>query len=266
MLNPLSRRQVTIGLCTCGAAGLLGGHADADSQRGGGCNLSAAEYKSIVAPTAQRFAFAAQGAGVERSSGSSGDRLFDQALAITLAKLSKTFGVLPSFSFFTEEKGSNAYFCYADRTPDRPDGAVAYGRKLLKEQTSDGVINIGFVVGVCAHEFAHTLQHKRGTTDKLINMSNGNAFRNELHADFLAGYFGGVRKLEKSDFPAAEIAFGVYGLGDTYYDELDHHGTPEQRGEAARQGFKQAYESKVSLDEAFEIGFQYAKAQKLLKP
>ena len=97
-------------------------------------------------------------------------------------------------------------------------------------------------------------------------MSGGSVFRNELHADFLAGYFGGIRKMERAEFPAADLAYGIYMVGDDHFDSRGHHGTPEQRGEAARQGFKQAYESKVSLDEAFEIGFQYAKAQKLLKP
>ena len=265
MLNSLSRRQVAVGLCSCGAAGLLGGHAHA-APGGGGCSLTVAEYETIVAPTASDFAFAARDIGLSGESGTSGDRNFDQALAITLMKLSKTFGVLPSFSFFEEDRGINAFFIPVKRTPGRPDGAVAYGRKLLKWQTSDGVPNVGRVVGVCAHEFGHALQHKRGTIDKLKSMSNGSAFRNELHADFLAGYFAGIRKLEKPDFPAAEIAYGQFTVGDDQFDSKGHHGTPEQRGEAARQGFKQAYESKVSLDEAFETGFRYAKAQKLQKP
>jgi|TARA_R100000501_G_C2630632_1_gene126112 hypothetical protein len=272
MLKSASRRQVTFGLCSCGAAAVLGGTAHAAPVHQGGCYLAASEYQAIVAPTASEFSFMghAASAGGGRSgvnAGSSGDRNFDQALAITLAKLSNIFEVLPAFSFFTEENGSiNAYSSTQITRRDRPDGSVAYGRNLLKKQLSNETTSIAWVVGVCAHEFAHSLQFKRGTAKVLEDMSGGSVYRTELHADYLAGYFSGTRKLEKPDFPAAELALGMFMVGDTYFDNKGHHGTPAQRGEAVRQGFKQAYEQKASFNDAFDAGFRFAKAQKLQRP
>lgn len=266
MLKSISRRQFAGGLCACGVAIGPGGAANAQSDHVG-CHLTAEQFEKWVAPTASEFAFSddrlSMGAS-ENHSGSSGDRMFDQALAVTLAKLSKTFGVLPSFSFFSEPGGyPNAYASTQVRVSNRQDGAVAYGRNLLQEQMSNEVPNLGDVVGVCAHEFAHILQFKRGAVDDLRRISNGSVFRVELHADFLAGYFGGLRKLEKPDFPAAELALGMFAVGDYSYDSPGHHGTPKQRGEAVRQGFKYAFERKASFNEAYQAGFQFAKAQKL---
>ena len=95
----------------------------------------------------------------------------------------------------------------------------------------------------------------------LERMSNGSVFRTELHADFLAGYFGGLRKLEKPDFPAAELALGMFYVGDDHFTSAGHHGTPQQRGEAVRQGFKYAFERKAAFNETYEAGVQFAKAQ-----
>jgi hypothetical protein len=266
MLNKLSRRQFAGGLCACGLG--VGHHAHAQSRAsGGGCHLTPDEFQQWVAPTASEFAFVDSATSDSYGGplgGSSGNRLFDQALAITLAKLSRTFDVLPAFAFFTEPKGHvNAYSSTEVTNRTRPDGTVAYGRNLLEEQMSDEQSGLAWVVGVCAHEFAHTVQRKRGTRRILVEMSGGSVFRNELHADFLAGYFSGLRKLEKPDFPAAELALGMYNFGDRNFGSKSHHGTPTQRGEAVRQGFKYAYERRANFEETFQAGFAFAKAQKL---
>jgi hypothetical protein len=266
MLTGISRRQFSRGLCACGVAIAHGSTAHAQTEHSG-CSVTPGEFKKSVSPTATDFSFtdtSASREGAGERSGTSGNPAFDQALAITLAKLSRTFGVLPSFSFFNEPNNfPNAVASNRVTRSNRPDGSVAYGNALLKKQLSFEQPKIGDVVGTCAHEFGHIVQFKRGSWRELKRISNGSVFRIELHADFLAGYFGGLRKLEKPDFPAADIALGLFNAGDTSYDSLSHHGTPKQRGEAVVQGYKYAVERAATFNEAFEAGLQFAKVQKL---
>ncbi len=69
----------------------------------------------------------------------------------------------------------------------------------------------------------------------------------ELHADFLAGYFASLRKLEKPNFKAAVYADTQHKFGDFSTGSQDHHGTPEERASAIVQGFKTAVNERRNL-------------------
>jgi predicted metalloprotease len=111
------------------------------------------------------------------------------------------------------------------------------------------------IVAICAHEFGHIVQYKHGIDRVLI--VNNSVKRLELHADFLAGYFAGRRKLEMPDFPAAVFALTQYSFGDSNYGDPEHHGTSDERGAAVVAGFDSAHRMRESFATAVETGIRY---------
>ena len=121
----------------------------------------------------------------------------------------------------------------------------------------DGVIFILLLFAcVVAHEFGHIVQYKNGLS-KRLQAGQPTVKRVELHADFLAGYFAGARKLAKPDFPAAVYATTQYGFGDYRSDSVRHHGRPEERAAAIVRGFEVAFRDRGSPAEALAIGMRY---------
>jgi predicted metalloprotease len=139
----------------------------------------------------------------------------------------------------------------------RVDGDVLFGRRLFREiMQRPEHPEIG-IAAVCAHEFGHIVQYKYGIRDRLVG-SDKRVKRLELHADFLAGYFAGLRKLERSNFPAAEFAATQFSFGDKAFGSIDHHGTPNERGAAVVAGYQAAFRDKQSFGTALETGVRYA--------
>ena len=184
----------------------------------------------------------------------SGDRDFDRALVQTLQFLSDRFFVLPGFAFFNEPGLPNAFAC-ATRKLGRSDGDVLFGRRLFRTIMSKGERPEIGVVAVCAHEFGHIAQFKYDVHNRLVG-SDRRVKRLELHADFLSGYFGGLRRLQRPDFPAAIFALTQFGFGD-YTDDIEHHGTPDERGEAVVAGYRAGYDEKLKFGYALESGIRY---------
>ena len=173
-----------------------------------------------------------------------------------MSKLTDTFDVLPGFLYF--KKDSKNAFATDGRLTRAPDGTILFGRDLLFEILGTPEAPDAVFSGICAHEYAHIWQFKNRLD---MNRGQSNSKRGELHADFLAGYFAGVRKLENPDFPAAVIAVAHGTFGDYDFNHPQHHGTPVERSEAIVQGFKAAYNLKRSAAEAFEMGINYVKRQ-----
>lgn len=85
------------------------------------------------------------------------------------------------------------------------------------------------VDGVLAHEWGHRVQFTVGWTD--YNKPS----ERELEADFFSGYYMGLAKQWlwrqiKTYYSA------IYASGDYYYNSPSHHGTPQQRLNAAYSG------------------------------
>jgi hypothetical protein len=242
----MHRREVVLG-------GLLtivwGGSCAYSRPLDGGCMRDDAELHELVGKAPGSFDFANA-----RLDNGSGDRSLDRALAIGLTRLSDMFGVLPGFAFFDDADypRGNAIASPSQRL-GRPDGSVIFGKKLLQHllQQENGE---AAVIGVCAHEFGHIAQTKRKRREDLV--VNDRVKRAELHADYLAGYFAGRRRLEKSEFPAAVIALAQYSGGD-FSNDPTHHGTPEERGQAVVEGFQAAYRDKKTFDRAFNDGVKF---------
>jgi hypothetical protein len=137
----------------------------------------------------------------------------------------------------------------------RPDGDVLFGRKLFREIMSRREHPEIGIVSVCAHEFGHIAQYKYGVYNRLLG-SNMRVKRLELHADFLSGYFAGIKRLEHPDYPAATFALTQFDYGD-YSKDIEHHGTPDERGDAVVAGYRAGYDERLKFGFALERGIQY---------
>ena len=217
-----------------------------------GCTLAHSEVGHFFATASETKLYVT---GNEPMIPQSGDRDFDFALAQTLAKISNALDVVPGFAYYDDYDARNAYATDVRRS-NGADGTVLFGRRLLSRCMS-GPDNpeIG-VACICAHEFGHILQYKRGL-DQLVGAGQPTVKRVELQADFFAGYCAGLRKREKPSFPAAVFAVTQYGMGDNMIHDPDHHGTPDERAAAIVRGFEVAFQERRSLADAIQISISY---------
>ena len=250
----ITRRDVALGgLLTIGWLAAPCGcraHAAPVATETFGCSLTDDQADAVFAANSTTY-----GPGDSPTIVSSGDRDLDYAVAQTLSRLTDTWNALPGFAWFDDSTAPNA-FATKRRMLSRDDGAILFGRKMLErclkmKEHPDVVVS-----AVCAHEFGHIAQYKFGLT-KQLTMGQTSVKHVELHADFLAGYFAGVRKLERADFPAAVYATTQYGFGDAHFDSVRHHGLPQERAAAIVKGFEVSFRDRCSPQEALAIGVRY---------
>jgi len=185
----------------------------------------------------------------------SGNRDFDFATAQSLSRMSEVFKVLPSFRYFKFGNSDNA-FATPIKIDQGRDGSILFGRDLLfKLMAKEEGPETAFAA-VLAHEYGHILQFKLGINN-ILQQQAKNVRASELHADFLSGYFAGIRKLEMPDFKAAIFAVNQYSVGDYEASSNEHHGTPEERARSVVMGFKTAYNEKLPLMDAVLFGAKY---------
>lgn len=185
----------------------------------------------------------------------SGDKDFDFALAHTLSAMSETLQALPGFCYFDDSEGMNAYATNRVKL-NRGDGTVLFGQRLLRRLMGQREHPDVSVAAVCAHEFGHILQYKRGLT-QIVGAGQPTVKRVELQADFFAGYFAGVRKLARPQYPAAVYALTQYNFGDNMVNSPKHHGRPDERAAAIVQGFEAGFRQRRTLDQAIGISINY---------
>ena len=188
---------------------------------------------------------------------STGDRRFDQALGTMLADLAGRFRVRPGFGFYDDAQ-PNALALTESRF-SHSQGSVLLGRQMLKIGMR-GDYGDWFVMGICAHEFAHIVQYFSDGLYQRLSEGQASAKRVELHADFLSGYYMGLRAADLQ-FSAVELrALGQTWetLGDSAYTSARHHGTAAERLDAIEQGFKFARERPdFGINAACEVGARY---------
>jgi len=218
-----------------------------------GCLLSANDARLFGAMTPLQA-----GMGHGRISPRSGNREFDYALAQTLSMLVDTLQVFPNLAFFKDFHSHNAY-AMPDSLGSQPDGTVLLGIRMLNFLfSSDNHPEIA-VASICAHEFGHIVQFKHGLISALRGQEP-TVRRIELHADFLAGYFAGMRKLARPNFPAVVFATTAFRFGDYAFGDPTHHGTPNQRASAIVRGFQAAYQERRTFTDAVKIGVGYVQS------
>lgn len=203
----------------------------------------------------------------------SGNRLFDRALAEALFQMSQLFDVLPTFGFINGGNVVNAFATTAlyDREdgdadlPKREDGTVLFGDGIVGYLQKKGVQDpVAAVLAVCAHEFGHIVQFRYVYKDKpvisLLNDDQPTVKRGELHADFLAGFYVGSAAKRNPNTPSADVALAASVLGDFDTDHKGHHGTPKERQAAVHEGYKLAYEKNETFGNALIYGLDYVGA------
>jgi hypothetical protein len=246
----LTRRETVLGGaltliwrdCACAQAG--------PRPHGIGCTLEPVQAQAFLATASEPQTF--DNPQPEKLIMSTGNREFDYALAQMLSHLTDMFGVLPGFCFYDDYDGENAYATTATKMK-RAEGTVLYGKRYFLRHMAAPESPEAMISATCAHEFGHVVQYKHKLQ---LSAGQPNAKREELHADFLAGYFAGRRKLQKPDYPAAVFATSRYARGDFVKDK-SHHGTPDERAAAVVRGFEVAYRERRSFAEGLAIGVNY---------
>jgi hypothetical protein len=250
----ITRRDVALGgLLTIGWLTAPCGcpaHAGPKSERFG-CELADDEFPLALTQDQRVFGPTGKPSIVE-----SGDRDLDYAMAQTLSLLTDTWNVLPGFAYYDDSAAPNA-LATPKRWLSRPDGSVIFGRNLLAHLLKAREHPDALVSAVVAHELGHIAQFKYNLKAPLL-AGQRTLKRLELHADFLAGYFAGVRKLERPDFPAAVYAVLGHSGGTFSPERFDHHGTPDERANATIRGFETSFRLRRPPGEALQIGLRYA--------
>lgn len=246
-------------LCSCGGFGATTAtpaFADPDGPQRG-CNP---RPQHIARLKADKAAFSTVGefrtALAERPEllRTTGNPGLDRALDRALQRLADTFAVQPAFGFDRLEP-NNAWATDDNSFVRGTDGTVGFGTAYFTKWLNYDPSGIA-VIGTCAHEFGHIWMFKSGHYERL-NAGRGNVKRTELHADFMAGYYLGLRKRDNPDASFWKAGDKFRLIGDTSFGSPNHHGTPEERLAAAEAGFRAGYVRNEKAPAAFQQGLDY---------
>lgn len=118
---------------------------------------------------------------------------------------------------------------------------IVIGDGLIELMAQTGISKIAVISGILSHEWAHQIQFNNfedwypdGAADNAPEATR----TTELEADFFTGYYlthqrGGTHNWNS----AAQFLDLFYNIGDCSFQDDNHHGTPNQRMEAAELGY-----------------------------
>jgi hypothetical protein len=256
----MSRRGFLGCLAGCGAGPLVGssvGEAAVDLAKVAGCCLIGTDVNLVRNRVVQPTGSTGNGTSFDGKAivgRTTNNPQLDLALDTSMKRLADAFGVFPGFAFFDDSDGRNAFATPDLLFPGRT-GTVVFGINLFKSLMAYDPTGVS-VLGVMAHEFGHILQFNSNEYE-VIRGNQPTVKRIELHADFMCGYYLGVRKLAE---PAASLwdwGQELSRLGDTNFNSPFHHGTPAERVASAEEGFNLGYLRKANLQVAFTSGMNY---------
>jgi len=185
---------------------------------------------------------------VDGRSRTTGDAALNRKLDKALQRLAKTFDVWPQVGFYDDGDQPNA-LAISFPKDGRQHYAVVFGKNYFRRMFAYDPSGITFLQ-TAAHEFAHVWMFKSGRLDELLS-NQPTVLRAELHADFMSGYYLGLRKLDHPDTSFRAAGLKRWESGDILHQDPHHHGTPAQRLEAAEAGFLLAYRERATVTEAF---------------
>lgn len=180
---------------------------------------------------------------------STGIPALDAGLDREIIVLKNYFGVNPAVYTYQDGNSPNA-FATTERIGNHPfrDGTVALGTTLVKSLldkfrgTSQISMGDHAVVGVLAHEFGHIGYFKAGGP-RLQQVKPS-----ELHADFLAGWYTGIRAVQlPGQVNLQESAKQMFDIGDTNFNDPNHHGTSQERLSAYVAGVNLSVNSRATV-------------------
>ena len=190
---------------------------------------------------------------------STGNPFLDQRFQKEYLALASTMGHQPSFAFLDDTHAANAMAVNVDIVNGTSQfGAILFGVRLLVEQLSKShplpLDNTWTIAAIMAHEWTHIVQFATGLRSSLTRNT-------ELMADFMAGWYLGAKQRfyiswgQGSDVRAAFHSF--FDMGDTNFDQPDHHGTHEERMKAIMQGVEFSYQTGADFSTALRRGKAY---------
>lgn len=186
---------------------------------------------------------------VEGRSRTTGDIQLNQQLDAALQRLAKTFGIWPKVGFYDDGDDPNAMAIWYQKDGKRTYGVV-FGRTYFRKMFAYDPSGITFLQ-TAAHEFGHILMYQSGILDALLK-GQPTVKRAELHADYLSGYYLGLRKREHPQASFRSAGMKRWESGDTLQGNPQHHGTPLQRLAAAEAGFLLGFRDNATVKRAFE--------------
>ncbi len=191
--------------------------------------------------------------------GGTGNQSLDAGIQTDILELQKVFGVEAKLFLLKESTGPNA-FAIGQAVPQvlnqfqiKPeqsrDGMVFFGMNLMQAEYKSE-FGTGYAVpSIIAHEYAHIMQFKS-------RFSLGIKWQ-ELHADYLAGWFTGHRRRHYPQNIDESIK-SFFSKGDYDFNNSQHHGTPQERMSAFVAGLNLNLRSNVSSGtEAYNQGLKY---------
>ena len=188
----------------------------------------------------------------------SGNRDLDRSLNLELGHLADSFDILPGFGFFDDSKGGNA-FATTETWVANTRGTVVFGKKLLSRELSRHSWGGLAVAGIMAHEFAHIYQYQSRYHQQLTQGQTTNKLL-ELHADYLAGYYLGLKRLRTNGtFDIKSFADSLYMMGDSNFNSRTHHGTPIERMKVMIEGYKKGLANNSTIHQVAESGMNFVK-------
>jgi hypothetical protein len=162
--------------------------------------------------------------------------------------------VSPWFGFYDDSDSPNAFALNKEIVPGR-QGTVLFGSTLFSQIMNRDPTGI-IVIQVAAHEFGHIAQYASGQIEA-IQGGVPTKRRIKLHADFLSGFFLGLRKLDHPEASLWKTGEQIWELGDLGFNNPEHHGTPEERVAAAEAGFTVSYKEHRQFPDAFDAASHY---------
>ena len=174
-----------------------------------------------------------------------------EAIKADCDEVRKKYGVGAPLIFVDEEGGPNAVAINYAMDNRYPDGTVLFGKKLLEKEWSEGRFGIPTTIG---HEFAHIMQFKRKFPVMATQWQ-------ELHADYMAGWFIAHRSRSRRDSDPNVSAKSVYDSGDYEFNNPQHHGTKEERFAAFKEGFNLNSQNVSDAAIAYAKGLEYIQDQ-----
>lgn len=114
---------------------------------------------------------------------------------------------------------------------------IVIGDGLVELMSETGVEDKIVWSGILAHEWAHQIQFNNPTW-----YPEGTITRTtELEADFFASYYMTHKRGATYNWKRVQDFLDLFfNIGDCYFDDPGHHGTPSQRMEASKLGYELA--------------------------
>lgn len=260
------RRVILQGLC-CSAACTFGGmriQADNTAQNkvGGlreikGCFVDKNNANLVLGANMVTGAKAQLPAEVKTMMRSTGNAELDRSFDRALQRLAETFDVWPKVGFYDDTDSPNA-MAMRYSAGGTTEYAVVFGRayfKKLMDYDPSGIT----LLHTAAHEFAHIWVYRDGLFNK-VRGNDPTVKRVELHADFMAGYYLGLRKRDNPQASFWAAGIGRWQSGDEEFRNVHHHGMPYERLAAAEKGFLLGYIENRAAPNAFEAATKYVAA------